>query len=328
MMATKQKYETVRYEVEIGIDSELNEVGFNHETLWLVEHIEPAPLMQREFFPIHHKAAPAFDKQRSFSNRKTALKKSIGGNDTYYPEGKDSYQPSFKLGRRKAALANLPADSQNFPVSTWFRDLLESGVQTLMLNSQVIRQPSPPGLGFGFKPDGSNLPWVVDALKKKRPRFDEWLDHVRTALPDILDIDTVERDEDRHRYLVVKYASGAEVPAWLVSDGTLRLLALTILAYSDVQDSVYLIEEPENGIHPRAIEAVVQSLGSIYESQVLMATHSPVALNMLDPAQILCFAKDHEGATDVVAGNEHPVLGRWKQGLPDVGTLFASGILS
>ena len=72
----------------------------------------------------------------------------------------------------------------------------------------------------------------------------------------------------------------------------------------------------------------LQSLASLYSGQVLLATHSAVALNMVDPSRILCFAKDSDGATDVVSGEEHPALVDWKQGEPDLGVLFASGILS
>ena len=41
----------------------------------------------------------------------------------------------------------------------------------------------------------------------------------------------------------------------------------------------------------------------MYDSQVLVATHSPVALGMLEPEQVLCFAKDETGATDIVSGD-------------------------
>lgn len=139
---------------------------------------------------------------------------------------------------------------------------------------------------------------------------------------------TLERPEDRHSYLVIHYANGAAVPSWLASDGTLRLLALTIPAYLPDINGTFLIEEPENGVHPRALETVLQSLVSIYGGQVLIATHSPVALNLLEPAQILCFAKDAEGATDIVAGDKHPALRDWREGEPDLGVLFASSILS
>ncbi|MFS8084874.1 MAG: methylation-associated defense system AAA family ATPase MAD3 [Acidobacteriota bacterium] len=323
----REQYDLIRYEVEIGLEPGTNEMGIDQETLWTMEK----PLQsysQRTFFPAPPKQEPS-ELSKPKEKKKVSLKKTPGGNDNYYTEGKPSYNPSFRLGRRKSALGNLPADSESFPATTWFRDLLERGVQSFVLNSQVIRQPSPPGLGRRFQTDGSNLPWVVAQLRNDTTRFGKWLDHVRTALEDIRDIQTVERPEDKHRYLVIEYANGATVPSWLVSDGTLRLLALTIPAYlPDLEEGTFLIEEPENGIHPRAIETVLQSLSSMYRSQVLVATHSPVALNMLEPDKVLCFAKDVEGATDIVFGNRHPALRDWKKGEPDLGVLFASGILS
>src|SRR5207247_1093410 len=132
-----------------------------------------------------------------------------------------------------------------------------------------------------FQPDGSNLPWAIDRLRRtNQERFGDWLAQVRTALPDIRDIETIERPEDKHRYLRIKYNTGLEAPSWTVSDGTLRLLALTLAAYLDVPDRIYLIEEPENGIHPRAVETVYQALKSTYENQILCATHSPVLLSL------------------------------------------------
>jgi predicted ATPase len=323
----KQHYELVRYEVEVGLDESHNELGLNHETLWL-RTADPARVdEQRTLFPTVALEAPGvFGKSKK--GFKVALKKVAGGNDNFYPEGTRSYEPSFRLGRTKSALAHIPADEKSFPVSTWFRDLLAGGVQNVVLNSKALRQPSPPGQGLRFQTDGSNLPWLVANLRKDLKRYTAWLDHVRTALEDIKEVDTVERDEDRHRYLVVRYSNGAEVPSWLCSDGTLRLLALTLPAYLKDLDDVFLIEEPENGIHPRAIETVIQSLSSIYSGQVLIATHSPVALNLLAPDQVLCFAKDSIGATDIVAGNHHPALQEWRQGEPDLGVLFAAGILS
>lgn len=327
MAEAKRRYSRVRYEIEVALD-ESNEVGLEHETLWLVEPSEgQRPTQPRLEFPKPRGLRPSL-LVNSGPGRRAAITKKPGGNDNYYTEGRKSYMPSFKLGRSKSALAHVPADIESFPVSSWFRDLLETGVQTFAFNGQAIRQPSAPGAGRRFLPDGSNLPWVVDGLRSHKKRFQQWLEHVRTALADVVDIDTVERPEDRYRYLVVTYANGAKVPSWLVSDGTLRLLALTIPAYLPDLSGVFLIEEPENGIHPRAIETVIQSLSSIYAGQVLLATHSAVALNMVEPGNILCFAKDASGATDIVSGDEHPALRDWKHGQPDLGVLFAAGILS
>jgi predicted ATPase len=322
-----QHFTRVRYELEIGMDREENLIVLQHEALWLLNGMEPAPTRHPELFPSPPEP-PTSLFLTSGKGRKRIVSNQPGGNANYYADGRKTYNPSFRLGRETAALANIPADRDSFHAAPWFRSLLIDGIQSLTLNSQKIRQPSPPGLGKRFQPDGSNLPWVIAELKKDKRRFEEWIAHVRTALSDITDIETIERPEDRHRYLQIRYEGGAEVPSWLASDGTLRLLALTIPAYLPEIDGVFLIEEPENGIHPRAIETVLQSLSSIYDGQVLLATHSPVALNMLDPKDVLCFAKDATGATDIVAGNLHPALRTWRMGEPDFGVLFAAGILS
>ncbi|MBM4388409.1 MAG: ATP-binding protein, partial [Deltaproteobacteria bacterium] len=117
-----------------------------------------------------------------------------------------------------------------------------------------------------------------------------------------------------------------KVPSWMASDGTLRLLALTLPAYLKNFKGVYLIEEPENGVHPRAMETAYQSLSSVYDAQILLATHSPIILSMVEPSNVLCFAKTGEGATDIVNGEQHPKLKHWK-GDPNLSVLFAGGVL-
>ena len=328
MSEENQRFTHLRYEIEVGLDRQINEIGLNYETLWLKEARPANNLVQRDMFPATQDTNGSLI-SGSQKGQKAALTKKQGGNDNYYPDGRRStYKPSYKLGRARSALASIPVDSESFPVGIWFRNLLEAGVQKFVLNSQLMRQASPPGLGLRFQTDGSNLPWVLDELRHDSRRFQSWIEHVRTALEDIRDVDTVERPEDKHRYLVIEYANGARVPSWLVSDGTLRLLTLTLPAYLSDFEGMFLIEEPENGIHPRAIETVLQSLSSIYSGQVLVATHSPVALNMLAASDVLCFAKDANGATDIVSGDRHPALRQWKAGDPDLGVLFASGILS
>ena len=261
---------------------------------------------------------------------KLILKKEHGRNDNYYPETGKSYKPSWIGKPTYAVLTNIP-DEKHFPVALWFRSFLQNGIRNLMLDSVNMRQPSRPGQASHFIPDGSNLPWVIENLKRNhKAQFDRWIRHLRLSLSDIKDISVIERKEDRHKYLKIKYASGVEVPSWMVSDGTLRMLALTLPAYLEKgrRASLYLIEEPENGMHPRAIENVFDSLRSVYDAQVFVATHSLVALNLLEPRDILCFAKSARGATDIVSGDKHPALIDYKAGTSDaLGVIFASGIL-
>ncbi len=216
---------------------------------------------------------------------------------------------------------------REMPATFWLVELLTRNIKPLSIDGHRLRNPSAPGQGIAFLPDGSNLPWVIAELRKQdERRFQYWLDHLRTSLPDIADIRTVERPEDRFRYLVIQYASGATVPSWLVSDGTLRLLALTLPAYLIGFTGIYLIEEPENGIHPTAMETIYQSLSSVYDAQMLLATHSPVILGLVKPREVLCFTKTADGTAAIVRGNEHPALRDWK-GSISLSTLFASGVL-
>jgi predicted ATPase len=322
-----QQYSHVRYEVSIASDPVTGETIIEEEQGSLILDSDREQV-QKMLFPYPDEPPTSIiGGKRATNSRKLFTK---GNNDNYYSEAYPDvgrWAPSFKLGPRKSTLGNLPEDESKFPVSTWLKQLLSEGVEKIILNSQQIRKPSPPGQKIGFKPDGSNLPWVIEALYEKNPiRFREWLEHVRTALPDIEDIRTILRPEDRHRYIVLVYNGGLNVPSWTASDGTLRLLALTLPAYLDDFRGIYLIEEPENGIHPRAVEAMYQSLSSVYEAQILLATHSPVILSVVDPDDVLCFAKTPEGATDIVVGSRHPKLRDWQRE-ENFGVLFAGGVL-
>jgi len=321
-----KNWNTIRYEISIGENGN-NEVSILAEKCILkTQHHTPSVV--RDLFPV---AIPTPDTilAKGRQGNRTVVNKVKGGNDNYYSEVTTSgrWAPSFKLGQRKSALANLPEDESKYPAATWLKSLLDVGVQKLVLNSLAIRQPSSPGQLRAFKPDGSNLPWMIDHLiKNATNNYDAWMEHLKTALPDLEGIKIIERPEDKHKYIVLCYRGGFEIPSWMASDGTLRLLALTLPAYLQDFSGVYLIEEPENGIHPRAVETMFQSLSSIYNGQILMATHSPIILSMSKPEQVLCFAKTADGATDIVSGDKHPALRDWK-GSPNLSVMYAGGIL-
>lgn len=324
-------FDSIRYEVQVGIDMATGEYGINHERALLRKTAAKKIYERNEIFPFAREEPETIMSKRASRQERSVLMKKKGGNDNFYSEASQEsgkgWFPSIKLGPKKSALGNLPEDEGKFPVSTWLKAFLSQGVQPLVLNSLLIRKASPPGQGRGFRTDGSNLPWVVGDLQRRDPeRIKDWIQHVQTALPDLVGLRIGEREDDKHRYLILQYTGGLEVPSWMASDGTLRLLALTLPAYLPDLNGVFLIEEPENGIHPRAVETVFQSLSSTYGAQVLLATHSPVILSIVEPSQVLCFAKAADGASDVVAGNEHPALKDWRRET-NLGVLFAGGVL-
>jgi hypothetical protein len=233
----------------------------------------------------------------------------------------------FNIPRNLSGLASLPADESKFPATVWLRRILTEGIQSVVLDPKELRKPSPPPRHGVQRFDGSSLARLVAQLRQENPqRFRQWQEHLRTSLPDLRDVTTVPQPADRTRYILARYENGVEVPSWMLSDGTLRLFALTVLAYLPGAPEIYLIEEPENGIHPTAIGTVFQSLSSVYEGQVFIATHSPVLLGLAQADQILCFSKNSEGETEILRGDQHPVLKEWK-GEVSLSDLFAGGVL-
>jgi predicted ATPase len=322
-------YQVARYEIAIGKDSENGELTIVNETLWLCPEPVSRNTSQASLFPNESAPPASVLSERARKGRYKVISKSESGHHTFNSETRIlSTSSALRVGFRRSALANLLQDEKHFPVALWVQNLLMEGIHVLALNSAAMRRPSSPSVPRTFRMDGSNLPLVVRDLRNHYEEdFKDWLEHLRTVLPDLQTIDVVERPEDRHLYLNVHYSSLEHpVPSWLLSDGTLRLLALTLLAYLPHHQKVYLIEEVENGIHPRAIKAVFQSLSSVYDGQVLLATHSPLIVGLTKQEQVLCFAKNPSGATSIVCGSEHPKLKDWR-GQVDLGTLYAAGVL-
>ncbi len=291
--------EKVRYDVAVGVDVNNEQLVIENENL-VVSPGDGAP----------DRAVKILDRT---------------SNQSLFTKHDRSEQSRLEVSAGFSALStgNLTKTS---PAAEWFKQLIRDQVRLVSLDSNDLYAPAPPALKKTSRMTGSYLASAVFRLATESERaFSLWLDHVRTVLPDIEDVSTTPREEDRHRYVVIRYRGGVDIPSWIVSEGTLRLLALTILPYLPDAPRVLLIEEPENAIHPAALEAVYQSLSSVYGGQVLIATHSPLLLGLAEPRHLLCFSKGPAGPV-VIRGDHHPVLSDWQHDV-DLGTLVASGVL-
>jgi len=248
---------------------------------------------------------------------------------------------SFRLKPGLLAMSAVVYQADYYPAANWLYELLIW--QTVFLNPDwsKLRAASPPGQEKTIIPSALNLPWLALNLKKqglpteasatdkaayRNPDYADWVAHVKTALPQVEDIDVREREDDHHAYFELSYRGGFKVPSSGLSDGTLRILTLTLLPYLSKQPSILVTEEPENGLHPYAIEAVLQSFSSMYDSQVWVSSHSPVVLASSKLDQLLCARMTGEGAVEIVSGKDHPRLKEWRGGI-DLGSLFAAGVL-
>lgn len=258
------------------------------------------------------------------------LKREYGGEAEFTPETVQRRRPmKSKMSPQQLALPRVQFESQSdFPAARWFFDLLVEDAVFFNPDWDTLRLASPPGLSkTQVLGSGKNAPWLALELQRTDgERFALWRSHVHLALPQVSDISVHEREDDHHAYFRVRYGDHFEVPSSGLSDGTLRILVLTLLAYIAKPPRFLVTEEPENGIHPKAIEAVIQGLASIYDSQVIVSSHSPVVLARTELPHILAARICDDGAVEVMPGPRHPRLADWK-GEVSLSTLFAAGVL-
>lgn len=185
-----------------------------------------------------------------------------------------------------------------------------------------------------FLPDGYNLARVAGRLLNPKANghdFDfakakeDWLYHLRLALPDLTDISWAQRPDDRAEYLRLHYRDGLIIPSWALSEGTLRMLGLTLPAFLPPRAGIHLIEEPENAVHPHALEVIVNALRAIPQSQVLVTTHSPLLVDLVGKQPLLIFGKQ-DGAVTITPGDQHPALANWDRS-PALSSVFSAGYL-
>ena len=129
---------------------------------------------------------------------------------------------------------------------------------------------------------GENLaPFLYKLKAEHKKHFDAILRSIRSIVPNIEAFDV---DLDRRRGILdlVVRQDGIDYSSRIVSEGTLRVLALCSIAMNPWDGSLLAFEEPENGVHPRRIDLIAQLLVSVAlerERQIVVTTHSPLFCN-------------------------------------------------
>jgi predicted ATPase len=149
---------------------------------------------------------------------------------------------------------------------------------------------------------------LVDILHNNRQKFDELESRFAQFVPNIKRIALPRRENQIFALELIDKYSGHHIPAWDVSDGTLRILAFLAALYQENTPSIICFEEPENGIHPWLLSKIVELLKVISTEgitgkpvQVIITTHSPVLLSYVEPNQVRAVELDSEGKTQIHA---------------------------
>ena len=131
------------------------------------------------------------------------------------------------------------------------------------------------------------------------PVYSAIANRVAELIDDVANIE-IERDEKRELLtLLVTNKERTTLPARALSDGTLRFLALAVLEKDPETQGVICLEEPENGMHPDRIPAILRLLKDIAVDQdepvgpdnplrqVIVNTHSPSVVSQVLDADLI-----------------------------------------
>jgi predicted ATPase len=129
---------------------------------------------------------------------------------------------------------------------------------------------------------------IQDTLRQIAPFFDSFDLKPSQIVPDQIRLEWRERGSDQY------------FDAYALSDGTLRFICLTTLLLQPQLPSIVLIDEPELGLHPAAIELVAAMLRSAAQrTQVIVSTQSVTLVDHFTPEEV--WVVEREDAQSVFA---------------------------
>jgi predicted ATPase len=175
-----------------------------------------------------------------------------------------------------------------------------------------IRQRSNVHDDWSLKEDGANLAPFLLRIREQHPKhYHRITETLRQIAPFFADfVLTPERETMLLRWREV--GSDVVFGPHQASDGTLRAMALVALLMqpTDEMPSVIILDEPELGLHPRAISILAGLLQTAsMHSQVIVATQSPVLLDHFEPEQVI--VAEREGSESVFRRLDRFKLESW-----------------
>ncbi|MFC5060604.1 AAA family ATPase [Actinomycetospora atypica] len=183
-----------------------------------------------------------------------------------------------------------------------FRELrmLLNRLNVYRLNAAACRNPGVLTPTASLSKDGGNLPGVVARLRRRRNTSGTWdriLSSMVEIFPDLQDIDTTESASTGINLRFHEEGVGRPWSALEVSDGTIQYLAMLCVLF-DRSGPALVLEEPENTLHSWLLRLLLQKCREDESRQVLLTTHSPVALKAVSPDEVLLASK-RNGRTSV-----------------------------
>ena len=194
-------------------------------------------------------------------------------------KGKPAHPRQEAVGLNHAILSDRSLAGDEYRWLEAVRDELGDWCTHYLDPGLAMRAPRPPADVFDIGLHGESVGPFLYKLRAEEPkRFEAASRTLRSIVPNVESL-AVYLDERRGTLDIVIRQDGVDYSSRIVSEGTLRVLALCAIAVNPWGGSLLAFEEPENGVHPRRLDLIARlliSLASDGGRQVIVTTHSPL----------------------------------------------------
>jgi predicted ATPase len=161
----------------------------------------------------------------------------------------------------------------------------------------------------------SNFKRIEKAVQSIAPFFERFQLHPQRLNEQRISLEWIEKNHPD------RYFNAAHL-----SDGTIRFIALAALLLQPEPPDVIIIDEPELGLHPVAINKLSGMLRSAVgkKSQVIISTQSVSLVNNFNPAEIITV--DREGDESSFVRLEQDQLKQWLEDY-SIGDLWSKSVI-
>lgn len=204
--------------------------------------------------------------------------------------------------------------------------------QFVLLDPALMGKPVAQGRTRGrvrLTEDGANIAeYLLDIYNRDQVAFEGIIEALQYVLPYAGDLQPAITSELERAVYLNLTEEEFKVPGWLFSTGTLRVLGILALLRDPEPPALLVIEEIENGLDPRTLRFIVEEIRStllLGKTQVIVTTHSPYLLDMLDISQLVLVERGEAGPTFSRPGDEQS-LQQWADSFAP-GQLYTMGRL-
>lgn len=248
--------------------------------------------------------------------------------------GRESPSGSFGIQRLSSGLSTLPrlGRSDGGEEVARVADRL-STFRVFDVNVHAARQPTRARsiVTSRLGEHAENLAAFLVQLSADEERWRRMTEDARRILPQLESIEFEQADGFTDRLAVVLHERGLRRPTPLAdaSFGTVRLLGLLAMLYDPHPPALTCVEEIDHGLHPQALELIVERLREASaHTQFIVATHSPALVDRLHAEEFIVCDRDDGGASIIPALSLEEIEGIIAEtGDQPLGELWFSGVL-